>query len=87
MISRFISADLEVLAVSPSREAGDSGELSEKTEWMPIPEMILNLVSLFIVENSTFFLLVLCKCLIKLFVHKNNKCKRKQTRQNKLGSF
>ena len=27
--------------------------------------------------NSTFFLPVLCKCLLKLFVHKNNKCKRK----------
>ena len=77
MISRFISADLEVLAVSPSREAGDRGELSEKAEWMPIPEMILNLVLSFIVGNLTFFLPVLCKCLLKLFVHKNNKCKRK----------
>ena len=36
--------------------------------------------------KSTFFLPVLCKCLFNLFVHKNNKCKRK-TRQSKLGGF
>ena len=86
MISRFISADLEVLAVSPSREAGDRGELSEKAEWMPIPEMILKIVSSFIVGNSTFFLPVLRKCLLNIFVHKKNKCKRK-TRKSKLSGF
>ena len=63
----------EVLAVSPSREAGDRGELSEKAEWIPFPEMILNLILSFIVGISTFFLPVLCKCLLNLFVKKQQK--------------
>ena len=86
MISRFISADLEVLAVSPSREAGDRGELSEKAEWMPIPEMILNLVLSFIVEIQHFFFRFYANVFSNFLFIKTTNVKGK-TRQSKLGSF
>ena len=82
MISRFISADLEVLAVSPSREAGDRGELSEKAEWMPIPEMILKIVSSFIVGNQHFFFRFYANAFSTFLFIKTTNVKEKQDKVN-----